>query len=420
MRRLTTLLAAGALAAGTVVLGSAGSAFADPSSTDWNSLRTCESSNNYTANTGNGYYGAYQFDMATWKSVGGKGRPDQASKGEQDFRALFLYRMRGWAPWICAALVGLHEDADGGSGKKPSLGSSNPPSSPTPSRPKPGTPKPSTPKPGSKAPAYPGTVLRTGSNSGALKTFQKQLGAMGYGLQGTGYFGASTEQAVLKLQTMAGLNVVGYVGPSTWKAAWDLKNKISGTPLASAPAYPGSTLKKGSESGALIKFQKQLGAFGYGLKGTGYFGANTLAAVKKLQHKAHLHAVGFVGPETWYSAWNPANNLHPAKAAAPPTKSDSKPRTTAPAKPYVPATNASCKVGSRTPLAWGGTVMVPGKTYRDLQCFQRQLGAQYGLTGTGYFGPATKSAVSILQKKNHLPATGKVDAATWKAAWTHK
>lgn len=409
MRRLTTLLAAAALAAGSVVLGTVGTAFADPSSSDWNSIRQCESSNDYSMNNGNGYYGAYQFDLATWKSVGGTGRPDQASKTEQDYRALYLYRMRGWSPWICAALVGLHVDADGGSGSKPTPGMSNPPGKP--SLP-PSSPPPSAPKPGTMAPAYPGAVLKMGADSAALKTFQKQLGAMGYGLQGTGYFGPDTEQAVLKLQTVAGLNVVGYVGPSTWKAAWSVKNKISGTPLASAPAYPGSTMKHGAESAALQKFQKQLGEFGYGLKGTGYFGPNTFAAVKKLQQKAHLHAVGFVGPETWYSAWNPANNLHPVKAAAPPTKSDT--------KPYVPATDATCKVGSRTPPTWGGTAMVAGRTYRDLQCFQRQLGAAYGLTGTGYFGSSTAAAVTKLQAKNHLPRTGKVDAATWKAAWTSK
>jgi peptidoglycan hydrolase-like protein with peptidoglycan-binding domain len=401
------VVAAGALAAGAVVLGSAGIANADPSASAWQQLRQCESSNNYTMNNGNGYYGAYQFDLATWKSVGGTGRPDKASKAEQDFRALYLYRMRGWGPWICAQLVGLNEDADGGSGKKPTRGVSNSPSAPAPS-----TPKPSAPRPGTKAPAYSGHVLRPGSSSETLKRFQRQLGAMGYGLQGTGYFGPDTEQAVLKLQTKAGLNVVGYVGPSTWKAAWDIRNKVSGTPLASAPAYPGSVLRQGAESAALQKFQQQLGAFGYGLKGTGYFGPNTLAAVKRLQHKAHLHVVGFVGPETWYAAWNPTNNLHPVKAATAPARSD--------VKPYVPATNASCKVGSRTALPWGGTVMVQGKTYRDLQCFQRQLGEQYGLTGTGYFGSSTKAAVAALQKKNHLPLTGKVDAATWKAAWTGK
>ena len=62
-----------------------------------------------------------------------------------------------------------------------------------------------------------------------------------------------------------------------------------------------------------------------------------------------------------------------------------------------------------------------GHTYRELQCFQRQLGSRgYGLTGTGYYGPATKAAVLDLQKRNHLTANGVVDAETWKAAWQGK
>jgi len=526
VRRATALLAAAVVAAGTVIFGSAGTAFADPSANDWKQLRLCESGDNYSTNTGNAYYGAYQFDLSTWKSVGGVGRPDQASRSEQDFRALYLYRMRGWSPWICAALVGLHEDADGGSGRKPVMGdapnppssnppssnppSSNPPSSnpPSPNPPSPTppasnthgypgplkygdysaalktwqkqlaamgygsfdgtgwfgektrtavkklqskagqpasgtigeatwvaawnakyrltttTPKPpaNTPPPApSRAPTYPGSVLREGSSSTALKAFQKQLGAMGYGLTGTGYYGSKTTQAVLKLQTKAGLNVVGYVGPSTWKAAWNVKNKIAGTPEAKAPAYPGTKLSRGSEGEALQKFQKQLGVYGYGLTGTGWFGPNTEAAVKKLQQKAGLHVVGFVGPETWYSAWDPANDLRDTTAVTAVARADmkpaAKPAAVVPAK-YLPATDASCRVSSQTALRWGGVVMVSGKTYRDLQCFQRALGHRgYGLTGTGYFGPATRAAVASLQASNSLPRTGKVDAATWKAAW---
>ena len=30
-------------------------------------LRMCESSGNYAINTGNGFYGAYQFDLGTWQ-----------------------------------------------------------------------------------------------------------------------------------------------------------------------------------------------------------------------------------------------------------------------------------------------------------------------------------------------------------------
>lgn len=411
MRRTVTFLAAVSLTVGAAVFGSAGIAHADPSSNDWQALRLCESGDSYTMNSGNNYFGAYQFDLPTWKSVGGSGNPAQASKSEQDARALTLYRMRGWSPWICAALVGLTEDSDGGSGTKPS----NPapaPSKPAPSNPGSGS---STPKPVAKV-AYPGKQLKEGSESAALAKFQKQLGSMGYGLEGTGYFGPHTKAAVYQLQAKAGLNVVGYVGPSTWNAAWDSKNKLSSTEKA-APAFPGGKIRKGAESSTLAKFQKQLGSFGYGLQGTGYFGGNTLAAVKKLQKKAGLHAVGFIGPETWYAAWDPANSL---KASAPSKPAASKPAAKKPAAKYVPATNASCKVGSGTPLSWGGKTMVRGETYRDLQCFQRSLGSAYGLTGTGYFGPATAAAVAKLQGKAGLPKTGKVDQATWKAAWTSK
>lgn len=47
-------------------------------------LRMCESHGNYQTNTGNGYYGAYQFSLSTWHRIGYSGRPDQASPGMQD------------------------------------------------------------------------------------------------------------------------------------------------------------------------------------------------------------------------------------------------------------------------------------------------------------------------------------------------
>ncbi len=125
MRKLLGIVTTLLVGATTAVFLTPGTAAADPSSADWAALRQCESGGNYRINTGNGYYGAYQFDLSTWRSVGGAGRPDQASAAEQNFRALYLYRMRGWAPWVCAALVGLREDSDGGSGVKPTRGASS-------------------------------------------------------------------------------------------------------------------------------------------------------------------------------------------------------------------------------------------------------------------------------------------------------
>lgn len=62
-------------------------------------IRAKESGGNYAANTGNGYYGAYQFDLGTWRGVGGSGLPSNASPAEQDMRAKMLYDRRGCSPW---------------------------------------------------------------------------------------------------------------------------------------------------------------------------------------------------------------------------------------------------------------------------------------------------------------------------------
>lgn len=65
-------------------------------------LRACESGGDYSTNTGNGFYGAYQFDLQTWGSVGGSGLPSAAAPAEQDYRAALLWRQRGSAPWpVC-------------------------------------------------------------------------------------------------------------------------------------------------------------------------------------------------------------------------------------------------------------------------------------------------------------------------------
>lgn len=53
---------------------------------DWlQQLRTCETHGNYKSNTGNGYYGAYQFSAPTWNSLHtGYARADQAPEAIQD------------------------------------------------------------------------------------------------------------------------------------------------------------------------------------------------------------------------------------------------------------------------------------------------------------------------------------------------
>jgi Transglycosylase-like domain len=105
----TAALSAGVVAA--VMLGTAAPATAATSDDPWYRLRMCESGGNYAINTGNGYYGAYQFDARTWHAYGGKGLPHQNSAAEQDRVAKRLYAARGWAPWpACSRKLGLRED----------------------------------------------------------------------------------------------------------------------------------------------------------------------------------------------------------------------------------------------------------------------------------------------------------------------
>lgn len=47
-------------------------------------LRDCESGGNYQDDTGNGYYGAYQFSLGTWESLGYSGLPSNAAPSVQD------------------------------------------------------------------------------------------------------------------------------------------------------------------------------------------------------------------------------------------------------------------------------------------------------------------------------------------------
>ncbi len=106
---IAAVLATGMAAA--VVLGTAVPAAAQPGGDPWYRLRVCESGNNYRANTGNGYYGAYQFNTGTWHAYGGSGLPSNAPPAEQDLRAKLLYQARGWSPWpACSRRLGLGAD----------------------------------------------------------------------------------------------------------------------------------------------------------------------------------------------------------------------------------------------------------------------------------------------------------------------
>jgi hypothetical protein len=70
----------------------------------WAGVADCESGGNPATNTGNSYYGAYQFSLSTWRSVGGSGYPHQHSLLEQTRRADILRQRSGLGQWpVCGS-----------------------------------------------------------------------------------------------------------------------------------------------------------------------------------------------------------------------------------------------------------------------------------------------------------------------------
>jgi hypothetical protein len=51
--------------------------------------------------------GAYQFNVGTWRSVGGTGYPADNPPAVQDEMARRLQARDGWSPWQTAPLCGL-------------------------------------------------------------------------------------------------------------------------------------------------------------------------------------------------------------------------------------------------------------------------------------------------------------------------
>ncbi|WP_284044933.1 transglycosylase family protein [Paractinoplanes maris] len=69
---------------------------------NWDAIAHCESSGNWSINTGNGYYGGLQFSGRTWRAYGGSrfaGTADQATRAEQILIAERVLDAQGIGAW---------------------------------------------------------------------------------------------------------------------------------------------------------------------------------------------------------------------------------------------------------------------------------------------------------------------------------
>ena len=77
-------------------------------SANLDAIARCESGGNPDAYNPAGYYGAFQFSLATWQGLGMTGDPRDYTYHEQKYVAIALYNQRGYAPWPhCARTLGL-------------------------------------------------------------------------------------------------------------------------------------------------------------------------------------------------------------------------------------------------------------------------------------------------------------------------
>lgn len=80
----------------------------------WDSVAKCESGNNWSINTGNGYYGGLQFSAHTWIAYGGgkyASRADLATKNQQINIAEKVLAAQGPGAWpVCSVRAGLTQN----------------------------------------------------------------------------------------------------------------------------------------------------------------------------------------------------------------------------------------------------------------------------------------------------------------------
>lgn len=160
-------------------------------------------------------------------------------------------------------------------------------------------------------------TLLAGSTGDSVSRLQATLKLLGF-YQGevNGTYSPTTQSAVSRFQSAAGLPVDGIAGPSTWRKLLPLREDIAPvattpapsvapTPAATDPIAPAEPtgppiLRPDIEGPAVAQLQRELQALGY-YSGVvdGIYGEGTQNAVKDFQSDQQLEVDAIVGPSTW-------------------------------------------------------------------------------------------------------------------------
>lgn len=138
-----------------------------------------------------------------------------------------------------------------------------------------------------------GVTLRKGATGPAVRTLQARLRALGYLKQPVdGTYGDTTVAAVRSFQKLNGLGVDGKAGPNTQ----DVLYSDNAVKFYVPTVY--TTLRPGMSGDGVKKLQQKLVSVGYDVRVTGYYNAETQAAVADYQLRHGLAIDGIAGQKT--------------------------------------------------------------------------------------------------------------------------
>lgn len=258
--------------------------------------------------------------------------------------------------------------------------------------------------------SYPGTPLKLGSRSEAVKAIQTQLNRIAKNYPAIpisptdGYFDATTEKAVKEFQKIFNLPQDGIVGKATWykisqiyvgvKNLAELDSEGEKLPIESTP--PSYILKLGSKGDEVKVLQYFLDAISLfydnipPVKIDGIFGNATKDAVESFQQKFGLDVDGIVGKNTWRKLYEIYKTIEPYLI----------PPSTTPYPGYV------ISQGDR------------GENVKTIQTWLSAISKVYpsipSVSVDGVFGPRTKAAIIAFQKQFSLTPDGLVGPKTWE------
>lgn len=264
--------------------------------------------------------------------------------------------------------------------------------------------------------SYPGVPLRVGDSGNNVQIIQTQLNRIARNYPAipkiptaNGIFGIDTEEAVRKFQEIFNLNITGEVDKATWYKIKQYYNGVKGLAdlvsegisVAEATVPFDTQINEGMSGIPVTTLQYYLSILAYfngalqTVARSGYFGPETVAAVKRFQEFYGLAVTGIVDNDTW----NKISQIYTETVASLPQG--------------YQGTNAKLYPGFFL------TEGMRSDNVRDLQTYLLLISNNIPeipkVAVSGYFGEQTETAVKEFQRLFSLPVSGAVGPATWSA-----